>query len=413
MDLAKVREAAMGSTLACEIVRMEKERGGWRQALAQTDAIAKLVRELTQANSVYVQIANELKALQFPAMNIAQQYKELLGTGSAVGQALKAWQEAESAQFMHMRNMLEPIADIRKSLLGDSATQQLIKDLAEGSSLRNQMKQLVEPFSGTGAMAKVMAQQAEESRAQTRRLFESLGVGSSIQNYLKDFEHINKQWKVPNEVLGIAGSLKEIQEQLGKVALPTIDWGSAGALAKVLGQEGIEEQLAFLGIGPDGSMRPPTGTPEKGILSRKQDDVFTLISFLLIFVTFFYQEYNSSLQDAKAESFRSETAATLRVQAQQIQNLTVLIERALVQAAQDPEERFVVRERAATVRSKPEHGATIEGKLLPNEVVRALDRNGKWVKIEYYHWLHEEYRVGWVLKKYLERVPTNYSKSSK
>jgi hypothetical protein len=32
--------------------------------------------------------------------------------------------------------------------------------------------------------------------------------------------------------------------------------------------------------------------------------------------------------------------------------------------------------------------------------------------VEYYHWLHEEYRTGWFLKKYLERVPANYSKSS-
>ena len=60
------------------------------------------------------------------------------------------------------------------------------------------------------------------------------------------------------------------------------------------------------------------------------------------------------------------------------------------------------------MRSKPEHGAGVEGKLLPNEVVKALDKKGKWIEIEYYHWLHEEYRTGWVLKKYLERVPANY-----
>ena len=48
---------------------------------------------------------------------------------------------------------------------------------------------------------------------------------------------------------------------------------------------------------------------------------------------------------------------------------------------------------------------------VPNEVVKVLDKKGKWIEVEYYHWLHEEYRTGWVLKKYLERVPANYSQA--
>jgi len=126
-----------------------------------------------------------------------------------------------------------------------------------------------------------------------------------------------------------------------------------------------------------------------------------------------YQEYNNSLQQPRTETFQVQTAAALQVQAQQIQSLTVLLEKALVQAAEQPEARFVVRERTATVRSRPENGAPVAGKLLPNEVVRAVDKDGKWVEVEYYHWLHEEYRTGWVLKKYLERVPANYSKDSR
>ena len=90
----------------------------------------------------------------------------------------------------------------------------------------------------------------------------------------------------------------------------------------------------------------------------------------------------------------------------------MLIEKALMQAAQAPEERFVVRERTATVRSKSEHGSSVQGKIMPNEVVRAIDKDGMWVEVEYYHWLHEEYRTGWVLKKYLERVPANYAKAA-
>lgn len=403
---------AVGRTLAREMARIEEERASWRKALIDTDLVGKRVRELAH-DSAYAQMAKELKAMQSPAMALAQQYKDILGPVSAIGSAYKAWQESERAQREQMRKMFDPMADIRKSILGDGTTQRLIKELMDGSSMRNQMKEITEQALGIGSVAKMLAQQAEDSRAQTKKLLEGLGVGNSIQSYLKDFEHINKQWKVPNEVLGIMGSVKELQDQLGlgKVALPTIDWGSAAALARAMGPEGIQEQLALLGIESDGSMHQMEGQPERGILSKKQTDVITLISFLLIFVIFFYQEYNNSLQQAKTDAFQAKTVVMLQVQAQQIQNLTTLIEKTLVRAAQEPEERLVVRERIATVRSKPEHGAAVEGKLMPNEVVRKIVKDGKWVEVEYYHWLHEEYRTGWVLKKYLERVPANYSKT--
>lgn len=409
LALEQIKAATLGGTLAREMARIEEERTSWRKALIDTDLIGKHVRELAE-NSAYAQVAKELKALQSPAMSIAKQYQDLLGPSSAIGSAYKAWQESERLQMEQMRKMFDPMEDIRKSVLGDTATQQLIKELTDGSSMRSQMKAIADQALGIGAVAKMLAQQAEDSRAQTKKLFENLGVGSSIQSYLKDFEHINKQWKVPNEVLGIVGSFKELQDQLGKVALPTIDWGSAAALAKALGPEGIQEQLALLGIEPDGSMHEHAEKPERGLLSRKQSDAIALVSLLLGILFFIYQETSSQQDKAKTEAFQTQTTATLQVQTQQIQSLTVLIEKALVQAAQAPEERFVVRERPATVRSKPEHGSAVEGKLLPNEVVRAIDKDGKWIEVEYYHWLREEYRTGWVLKKYLERVPSSYEK---
>lgn len=413
LDPAKIHDATVGSNLAREISRIEEERSSWRKALIETDLIGKQVRELAQS-SAYAQVAKELQAMQSPTASLSQQYKDIMETSSALGFAYKTWQESERSQREQMRKMFDPMADIRKSVLGDGTMQRLIREFTDGSSIRNQMKDITEQALGIGSVAKMLAQQAEDSRAQTKKLLEGLGVGSSIQSYLKDFEHINKQWKVPTEVLGIMGSVKELQEQLGlgKVALPTIDWGSALALARAMGPEGIQEQLALLGIESDGSMRQTAGQPEKGILSKKQTDVITLISFLLVFVIFFYQEYNNSLQQAKADAFQAQTVATLQIQAQQIQNLTALIERTLVQTAQEPEERLVVRERIATVRSRPEHGAAIDGKLMPNEVVRAIDKKGMWVEVEYYHWLHGQYLTGWVLKKYLERVPANFSKSS-
>lgn len=398
------------SSLAREMARMDLERSSWRRAFEQTDAIAKQIRELTQVDSANAKALDSLKAMQSPAIAIAQQYQDLLESQSSAMQSVKAWQEAERIQQEHMRRMLDPLAGIRESLLVNQTPQQLIKEL-EASSIHHHIRELVDQTAGLGSVAKMLAQQAEESREQHKHFLDSVSVASSVQSYLKDFERINKHWMVPSEVLGIVGSFKEIQDRIGGVALPTIDWGSAGALAKLLGHEGIQEQLALLGIGPDGTMHMPSVMPEKGILSRKQSDVVALVALLMSLLFFIYQESSSQQEKAKTEAFQAQTTTILKVQAQQIQNLTLLIGHALTQAAQEPIDRFVVRERPATVRAKPEHGASVEGKLLPNEVVRTIDRKGRWVEIEYYHWLHEEYRTGWVLKHYLERVPASYSKS--
>lgn len=311
LAIEQIKAATLGGTLAREMARIEEERTSWRKALIDTDLIGKHVRELAES-SAYAQVAKELKALQSPAMSIAKQYQDLLGPSSAMGSAYKAWQESERLQMEQMRKMFDPMEDIRKSVLGDTATQQLIKELTDGSSMRSQMKVIADQALGIGSVAKMLAQQAEDSRAQTKKLFENLGVGSSIQSYLKDFEHINKQWKVPNEVLGIVGSFKELQDQLGKVALPTIDWGSAAALARALGPEGIQEQLALLGIEPDGSMHKHAEKPERGLLSRKQSDALAMLSLLLGILFFLYQEISSQQDKAKTEAFQTQTTATLQ-----------------------------------------------------------------------------------------------------
>ncbi|WP_419203925.1 SH3 domain-containing protein [Bordetella trematum] len=408
LDIGKL--AAIGSvgSVTRELAHIEEDRASWRNALAQTDSISKQWRELSKVGSVYAQL---VKDLQSPAMTLASQYKALLGEDTAVMQTIRQWQAAQQEQQASIRKMLEPLADIRKSLIAAESTHRVAKEFAGLGAITEQFRSLLDQTSVLGSVAKTGVLQLEASR-HTREIFERAAIGSSLQSYLKEFEQVNKQWKVPSEVLGLVGSLKELQDQFGKVALPAIDWSSAGALAQLLGKEGLEGQLAHLGIDPDGTLHEAGELPEKGLLSRKQSDALAILSLLLTFLIFIYQEASSQQDKRKAEEFQAQTTQILEIQANQIRSLTVLLERALVAAAQTQDERFVVRERTATVRSKPEHGAMVEGKLLPNEVVKALDKKGKWIEVEYYHWLHEEYRTGWVLKKYLERVPASYSNSN-
>lgn len=408
LALDQLKGVTVGGTLAREVARMEQERASWRQAMLQGIGTTQQLKELTQKGSTYSKLAKELTEFRSSISIVGQQYKELMAATSPATQVIKAWQESQREQQEYIRKMLEPLAYIRKSFMLDEGARQRIN---EATAIRDQFKDALSGLSGVGSVAKMWAQQMEETRARTGRVLEGLKIDSAISQQLNDFEQINKQWRVSPELLGVVGSLKELHSQIGNVVLPTIDWGSAAALAKLLGQEGLEEQLAHLGIAPDGSLREPAEAPEKGLLSRKQSDAVALVGLLLAIISiwmalqmFYYQENAGTIQQAKDD----EQAAK---QMRQLESLSRLVEKALEQATKAKEERFVVRERTATVRSKPEHGSAMEGKLLPNEVVRAIDKNGKWVEVEYYHWLHEEFRTGWVLKRYLERVPANYSKA--
>ncbi len=65
---------------------------------------------------------------------------------------------------------------------------------------------------------------------------------------------------------------------------------------------------------------------------------------------------------------------------------------------------MVVRERVATIRADPRHGARVVAEVFPNQVVTLLEERGKWIRVEYYDWLAGEERDGWALKKYFARV---------
>ncbi len=409
MSSARTIEAILGSTAAREVARLEEQRAAWVNASSAKDIVEKQLREFTE-NSALMQA----KAMQSAAMTLGQQYKDLMESGSTAKAMRQALEASERAQATQMRKMFDSMADIRKSLVD-----------AGGSHLRGTeflgidagsagLAQLVKEMSGVGAVAAMLAKEAEESRARTKRLLEDVGIGSSARRIAEEFERINRQWRVPGEALGMGEVLRHVQEQLrASTALPTIDWGTATALARAMGPVGLEHQLALLGIAPDGSMEQPSTQPERGILSRKQNEAIALVSLLLTLLIFFYQEYNNAQQQAKTDAIQAEQSAKLDAQARQLEGLAALIQKSLAQTAQSHEERFFVRSRPAPVRRKPQQGAAVDGQLMPNEVVRAIDKDGKWVEVEYYHWLHEEYRTGWVLKKYLERVPANYSAGSK
>ena len=226
-DFEKLKMEGLLGASALEFARIHETRASWRAALAQSDLLSKQLDQLSGEGTAVSQILKDVKALQSPAMRIVPQYKDILGESSFALQTVQRWQEAQKAQDESIRKMIEPLADIRKSLMLDTVTQKIIKDFTGLGSITNQIKDALNQVSGIGSVAELWAKEIEQSRTHTQKILENVTLGNTVESYLKEFEQINKNWQVPGDVTRILNSVKDIQEQLGvsKLALPTIDWG--------------------------------------------------------------------------------------------------------------------------------------------------------------------------------------------
>lgn len=374
-ELAKLHGMLGDSQVIAEFRRMEQERSTWMNALAETS-------------------------------RFENQVKSSLGWERAAIQTAKQMYDVhKKVQEESIRKMLEPLASIRSSLLGDTALQRMIDEFSKPVAATDHFKKLTDQVLGPSAYLHSLQLGVDSPMEQSRKLLSETSLTTGLQQVMKSFEETNKHWAVPSALLESMSPLKAWQEQVGKLSLPVMDWGSAATLAKLLGREGIESQLAALGINPDGSLNANFVAQEEGIgLSRKRMELMTLLGFILAVLVPIYQDLSSAQWQASVDKKFEAQADALEGQRKMIESLAKLVEKALVQEAKQQEVRFVVRDRVAEVRAKPEHGSTRVGKLLPQEVVRPVSEDGKWIEIEYYHWLHQEYRTGWALKKYFQRV---------
>lgn len=344
-------------SLARQLTRLSEEHDAWRKVLADAE----------------------------------KQFHPFRTTASA----FKEWQEAQLLQRERYAKLLNPLANLQLH----SSAETIFKQIQDADLLGQQLRETLE----ASRLTRVM----EESRAHTRALLASVETSNRIRDAFREFEQINKSWQVPSQLLGVVGSLTELQEHFGKLSIPAIDLASAAAIARVIGHEGLERQLSQLGIQPDGSIDLKAGdTADGSFLSRRQSDTVALVSLLLTLISIWITVHIFLYQERAGDERQAANEQVMARQAKQLESLNALVEEALERVASDRVERFVVRDRPVAVRSRPNAG--VEWKLMPREVVTLADSDGKWIKVEYYHWAAQEYRTGWVLKKYLQRVPANF-----
>lgn len=379
--------------MVSEFRRIEESRLDWLKHIRPVDAISDALRSINASASSALMSS--------------------LSSQSAIQQMSEQW-KVEQEQF---KRMLDPIAGIHKYYVADESLKKLIDQASKPFALSEQFADVFKQASLDTSAWDAIEKNTLASINQTQSLLAASGVNSHIAQLAKSFNDANKQWAIPKELTESISSLKALQDSIGNLTLPVIDWSSAATLAQLLGKEGIASQLAALGINADGSLIevdaevswPVGADQEKGIgLSRKTMELMALISFIATFLIPYFQELSSNACQAKTDAELAVHRQLLETQQKTIKTLSNLIVTALQKEAERGDERFVVLERVATVRSKPESGSALVSKLLPREVVQPIAEEGKWIEIQYYDWLRQGYHTGWVLKKYFKRVPANY-----
>lgn len=387
----------LSSMMASEFRRMEEARLEWLKRIMPVDTISDALRVINASTSSAMMAS--------------------MSSQSAIQKMIEQWKE-EQEKF---RRMLDPIAGTHKHFAADEQLKKLIDQATMSAALGDQFADVFKQTHLDTSALDAVGKNWLTSINQAKDLIAASGVESSIAQLAKSFNDANKQWAIPKELTESISSLKALQDSIGKLTLPVIDWPSAATLAQLLGEEGIASQLAALGIDADGSLIETDAVvvgssdtdQEKGIgLSRKTMELMALISFIATFLIPILQELSSNAWQTKTDAELAAHRQLLETQQKTIETLSNLIVIALQKEAKRADERFVVLERVATVRSKPESGSALVSKLLPREVVQPIAEEGKWAEVQYYDWLRQGYHTGWVLKKYLKRVPANHRKQN-
>ncbi|CAM4454614.1 hypothetical protein DEMA109039_21820 [Deinococcus marmoris] len=123
---------------------------------------------------------------------------------------------------------------------------------------------------------------------------------------------------------------------------------------------------------------------------------FLISQLLIIFVL---------MLTIQTQAFDGQTQDIRWSQVQAVQEQILTLERQQVRAlAKEYRAQYIVKERPTPLRSSYKAKAPVISLLYPNTGVHLVTSRGPWVKVELFDVARGEYRYGWCLKKYLQRV---------
>ncbi len=216
---------------------------------------------------------------------------------------------------------------------------------------------------------------------------------------------------------------------IDKLKLPIIDEASASAVAKMWGIEGALREISSLGLDTQ-TMRAFTASFAHSVdvgVWEAEDDAeempaqpnirhlsaemwLCIFSVLLAILVPIWQKIDSDATEARLAAKVKGVVLKLeehdRRSKVRYETLARIMERMMnqIEPKANEEVDFVVRSRVALIRDAGKSGSRIVAEVFPNQVVKLVSENGKWIEVHYFDWNSQEGRTGWALKKYFLRV---------
>lgn len=374
--------------------------------ISKLTAMASMDSKMSEVMKQSMNLQRQWSDSMRPALEFNRQFNEV--SNLANSSAMLASQFGDASQFAkamadqshHWKKFTEPLSRIRESML---FSDQVAKAMASSSlGWQNSARELAESLTVASSSMRMSDEISKQMMGiSSLHLERFAALTKPYQGLLDSIASDSFAVKAAREIAAQHNWAKQFQ-------LPIIDSAAASAIAAIWGQEGVERQLKSFGVEYH-QLFEDIATEQEQSQSPSQFkippvDFWTAFSILLAILMFVYQ-YRDSAQ------MESRLVSEIRLSRDDDKNGTQLIEKllkALIESKQPNEAggtQFVVRSRVATIRTSPRAGATTIAEIFPNQVVTLLDEDGKWIEVSYFDWLKQEVRTGWVLKKYLLRVP--------
>lgn len=358
---------------------------------------------------------------------------------------------SESPSHMYLRQMeqqkkaflqaTQPLHALESVLLQSSVMESFRKNMSSAFYMGDAFKEIQSSLSISNQFAKSAAHlqisssirlQAEQMAQVGKTISDSMKsmsvlMGNATMAWSAEMKRVLEQCSLQNNLRTMASeafSFKLSSSIADQFRLPIIDQAAATLLAGIWGKSGLTQQLDTLGIDFERVYREieqrepidlwpePSSDEERSKIRRASEWLgqphvsgpMALMGLLLGIYSICLIYFPSLLPQ---ESGQQQQARFDELGKHLMKQFQPILEQVMSKVAQQtPLPEFVVKERVAFVRRSPENGSTAIAEIFPNQCVTMLDEKGKWIMIEYYDWLHQEFHTGWALKKYFARVPT-------
>lgn len=138
-------------------------------------------------------------------------------------------------------------------------------------------------------------------------------------------------------------------------------------------------------------------------------DLLAIVHLLIgiVFHIHLAHELSAGLEEVKADIARAKTEVNAHTSAV-VDALWAKLEPKFAELAAAREasksRKWMARDSLVVVRRTPESGARAVGVLLPAQVATQMDHRGKWVQIEFHDHKAGVPKIGWAMKKHLDRI---------